>query len=220
MLLINEIYPAICGESRHSGTPCTLVRLTGCHLRCRWCDSAHSFAGGTRLAVPEIVARVRELGFNTVLVTGGEPLLQPEVVDLMRAVLADGRTVVLETSGTHGDGNLVPLSEVPAGVCRVVDIKAPGSGVDAKLIDWEGIAGLTRTDEVKFVVAGRDDFLWARDLVAGSSRIPAGVRTAFSPAAGLLAPEVLAEWILEAGLDVVLQVQLHKVLWPQRERGV
>ncbi len=220
MLLVNEIYPAICGESRFSGTPCVLVRLTGCHLRCAWCDSTHAFTGGEQLSVEAVLDRVRTLGFGTVLVTGGEPLLQAESVALMQTLLAEGYIVVLETSGTLGHDELVPLAEVPAGVHRVVDIKAPGSGIDGDLIDWPGISGLTSDDEVKIVIAGREDFTWARDVVLADGRVPAGVRTALSPAAGELEPTLLAEWILEAKLDVAFQLQLHKALWPDRERGV
>ncbi len=219
MLWVNEIYPAICGESRFSGRPCTLVRLTGCHLRCAWCDTPHSFAGGEQLAVEAIVDRVRGHGYSAVLLTGGEPLLQAEAVDLMGALLADGRTVILETSGTTGD-KLVPLREVPAGVHRIVDIKAPGSGVAPDLIDWEGIAALGPDDELKIVISDHEDFAWARDLVTQEGQLPAATPVTFSPAAPLLAPAQLAEWILEAGLDVGFQIQLHKALWPDRERGV
>ncbi len=220
MLLVNEIYPAICGESRFSGLPCTLVRLTGCHLRCDWCDSAHSFSGGESLDVAAILDQVRQVTFRTVLLTGGEPLLQPEVVDLMNAFLEDGRTVVLETSGTIGHDKLVSLAEVPSGVHRIVDIKTPGSGVESGQIDWSGIAGLGAQDEVKMVIADRDDFVWAQKLVLGGERIPKGVRVSLSPASGRVKPAVLAEWILAAKLDVAFQIQLHRALWPEKERGV
>lgn len=219
-LLINEIYSAIGGESRFSGWPCTLVRLTGCHLRCAWCDSEHSFAGGRRLALPEIVAEVRASGFRTVLVTGGEPLLQRGVLDLMAALLEDGRRVLLETSGTLMAGNAASLAEVPAGVHRVVDIKAPGSGIAADQVDWAGIAGLGADDEIKIVCAHRADYEWARDLVRAGQRLPADVRVAFSPVQDSLPGRDLAEWILADRLDVCFQVQLHKVLWPGVERGV
>lgn len=219
MLRINEIYPAICGESRFIGRPCTLVRLTGCHLRCRWCDSAHSFQGGETMSVASICATVAAHGFGAVLVTGGEPLLQAEVADLLAALLADGRTVLLETSGTAGPVNSLPLAEVPAGVHRVVDIKAPGSGIDAALIDWAGIAALGAADELKIVCRDRRDYEWARDLVRSGS-LPAGVRTALSPVQAELPGRDLADWILADGLDVHFQLQLHRVLWPERERGV
>ena len=219
-LLINEIYPAICGESRFSGWPCTLVRLTGCHLRCVWCDSEHSFAGGTTLTIEAVMDEVRKHGFDTVLVTGAEPLLQRGILDLLSALVADRRRVLLETSGTLMAGNAARLEEVPAGVHRVVDIKPPASGISSELIDWKGIAGLGADDEIKFVCAGRDDYTWARDLVREGGRFPAGVRVAFSPVQDLLTGRQLAEWILEDKLDVCFQIQLHKAVWPDVERGV
>ena len=220
MLQISEIYRAICGESRLSGAPCTLVRLSGCHVRCGWCDSAHAFNGGDALPVDAVIARVRENGLRTVLVTGGEPLLQPDVVELMAGLLADGRTVLLETSGTVGPRGLVPLARVPAGVHRIVDLKAPGSGLDAAVIDWDGIAKLGPDDELKAVLADRRDYEWARDLVRTPGRLPAGVPVSLSPVQDTLSPAELAGWILDDALDVRFQIQLHKVVWPGVARGV
>jgi 7-carboxy-7-deazaguanine synthase len=225
MLLISEIHRAICGESLFSGLPCTLVRLSGCHVRCRWCDSAYAFHGGESLAVDEVLARVRGHGLRTVLVTGGEPLLQPAVIDLLTALLDDGRTVLLETSGTldlrpSGPRTLVPLHEVPAGVHRIVDLKAPGSGLGAEVLDWAGIARLGPGDELKAVLADRRDYEWARDLVRTPGRLPAGVPVSFSPVQGGLNPAELAGWILDDALEVRFQLQLHKVVWPGVARGV
>jgi 7-carboxy-7-deazaguanine synthase len=220
MLLINEIYPAICGESRFIGRPCTLVRLTGCHIRCVWCDSEHSFSGGKAMAVAEILAEVAANGFSTVLVTGGEPLLQAGVVELLKALAADGRTILLETSGALGHDKLVPLAEVPAGVHRIVDLKAPGSGISGDLIDWDGIAGLGAGDEIKIVCAGRSDYEWGRDLVRAGGRFPAGVAVTFSPVQPDLPPRDLAEWILADRLDAFFQIQLHRAVWPDTDRGV
>jgi len=219
-LLINEIYPAISGESRFSGWPCTLVRLTGCHLRCVWCDSEHSFSGGRTLSIAEIMTEVQTQGHRTVLVTGGEPLLQKGAKDLMLALLADERRVLLETSGALLPANAVQLSEVPAGVHRVVDIKPPGSGIPTETIDWDGIATLGQDDELKIVCASGEDYRWARNLVLHENRLPRGVRVAFSPVQGDIEPRKLAEWILADKLDVCFQLQLHKVLWPDSERGV
>ncbi|MDX2474493.1 MAG: radical SAM protein [Candidatus Krumholzibacteria bacterium] len=220
MLLVNEIYPAICGESRFSGHACTLVRLTGCHIRCSWCDSAHSFAGGETLTVEAVVQAVREQGFKAVLVTGGEPLLQKDLIPLLEALLADNREILLETSGTLGPANMLPLAAVPAEVHKVVDVKAPGSAISAQEIDWAGIADLGPRDELKFVCADRKDYEWSRDLVLAAEKLPAGVRVAFSPVQGDLTPRELAEWILADKLDVVFQIQLHKAVWPDVERGV
>ncbi len=220
MLLVNEIYTAICGESRFIGRPCTLVRLSGCHIRCAWCDSEHSFSGGRTMTIPQVMGSVQENRFPTVLVTGGEPLLQGEVVDLLAALLADGRTVLLETSGTLGHDKLVPLDQVPVGVRRIVDIKAPGSGIAGELIDWNGISGLGAGDEIKIVCRDRADYEWARELVLAQERIPSETTVTFSPVQGDLRPSDLAEWILADGLDVHFLIQLHRVVWPEIERGV
>lgn len=220
MLIVNEIYAAICGESRFNGRPCVLIRLTGCHLRCSWCDSDYAFNGGERMSVESILDQVNVLCLPTVLVTGGEPLLQPGVVELLERLLKDGRTVLLETSGILAPGSAVPLAAVPSGVHRVVDIKAPGSGIESELIDWEGIAGLGDKDEIKIVCSHREDYEWAREIVREGRRIPAGIRVGFSPVYGQLDGTRLAEWILADRLDVVMQMQLHRVLWPDRDRGV
>lgn len=219
MLLIHEIYSTICGESRFLGRSCVLVRLTGCHLRCVWCDSEYAFQGGRRMSVEEITAEVAGHGLRTVLVTGGEPLLQKGVVALMAALLEEGYRVLLETSGTVGPAASVPLDAVPSPVHRVVDLKAPGSGIDGKCIDWEAIARLDERDEVKIVCRDRADYEWARGHLA-AGRVPDQVRVGFSPVHGSLDPAALAEWVLADRLDAVVQVQLHRVLWPDRERGV
>ncbi len=220
MLIVNEIYKAISGESRFIGWPCTLIRLTGCHIRCSWCDTAHSFSGGQKMALDTILEQVNRNGFRTVLVTGGEPLLQPGVVPLMQSLLDDGRTVLLETSGTKMKTGAVPLSRVPEGVHRVVDLKAPGSGIGSEQIDWDGLASLGQRDEIKVVCAHRSDYEWARELVLHGGYWSPGTRVGFSPVQGRLSAQDLAEWILADGLDVCFQIQLHKVVWPDVERGV
>jgi 7-carboxy-7-deazaguanine synthase len=225
MLLVREIYAAIMGESRHSGWPCVIVRLSGCHRRCLYCDTAYAFQGGERLAVAEVLARVRAFGHGMLLLTGGEPLLQTEAVKLMGEALAAGLAVVLETSGTLGAR--VPLAAVPAEVCRVVDVKTPGSGLAATEVDWEGLGGLTANDEIKIVIADAGDYAWARALVTegltvGGSRrwLPPGVPVTFSPVWNAVSLRDLAGWILRDRLPVRFQVQLHKVVWPEAERSV
>lgn len=197
-----------------------LVRLTGCHLRCSWCDSAHAFAGGDSLPVSVIMERIAGFGHRTVLVTGGEPLLQKGVVALMSNLLAAGKRVLLETSGTLMKGNAVALAEVPTGVHRIVDLKAPGSGIAESAMDWEGIQVLGPDDEIKIVCADQNDYAWARALVREGSRLPAGVPVTLSPVQDVLEPRLLAEWILSDQLDVCFQVQLHKVVWPDAQGGV
>lgn len=225
MLRITEIYAAIMGESRHSGWPCAIVRLTGCHRRCVYCDTAYAFHGGEKIAVPDVLDAVARLGQPLMMVTGGEPLLQAPVVDLMQGGLDRGLEVVLETSGTVS--TVVPLSAVPAGVCRVVDVKTPGSGIAADQVDWQGLSGLTPDDEIKLVITGVDDYAWARTLVTDGleiagvvRRLPVGVPVTLSPGWGDLPPRDLAGWVLRDRLPVRFQVQLHKVVWPEAEGGV
>jgi 7-carboxy-7-deazaguanine synthase len=171
------------------------------------------------MTVDAVCAQVRENGHGLVLVTGGEPLLQKSVARLMEDLLADGRRVILETSGTRLPDNALPLTEVPAGVSRIVDLKPPASGIPAADLDWEAIATLNAEDELKLVLAGREDYEWGRQLVR-QGKLPWGVRVSFSPAQGLLEPRALAEWILADKLPVCFQIQLHKVVWPDVERGV
>jgi 7-carboxy-7-deazaguanine synthase len=216
LLLVNEIYPAILGESRASGQRCVIVRLTGCHRRCVYCDTAHAFSGGRRLSIAEVCAEVERHGSRTVLLTGGEPLLQREAPALMSSLLAAGRRVILETSGTTGT---LGLGAVPAGVERVVDVKTPGSGLTGEDVDWEGLHLLGAGDEIKFVCCDRADYLWARDLIRDGARLPVGPCVTLSPCHGRLEPRALAEWILEDRLEVRMQVQLHRILWPERTRG-
>ena len=172
------------------------------------------------MSVEDILAEVDRHGFSTVLVTGGEPLLQAGVVDLMAALVGDGRTVLLETSGALGHDKLIPLDQVPAGVHRIVDLKAPGSGISGDLIDWTGIAQLGAGDEIKIVCADRADYEWGRDLVLAGDRFPADVEATFSPVQPDLPPRDLAEWILADRLDACFQIQLHRAVWPDADRGV
>jgi 7-carboxy-7-deazaguanine synthase len=212
MLRINEIFHSIQGESTHAGRPCVFVRLTGCNLRCVWCDTAYAFHDGSALSVGEVVGRVAAYGCRLVEVTGGEPLLQPEAVDLMRALLSAGHEVLLETGGS------LPIEDVPEGVRRIVDVKCPGSGESGRN-RWENLAALRPGDELKFVIADRADYDWAVDQVRArclSDKVP----ILFSSVhAGLPAGE-LARWVLEDGLTVRVQLQMHKFLWPGVEQGV
>ncbi|HUC44570.1 MAG TPA: radical SAM protein [Candidatus Sulfotelmatobacter sp.] len=212
MLRVNEIFHSVQGESTHAGRPCVFVRLTGCNLRCVWCDTAYAFHEGSDMEVGAVVARVEAFGCPLVEVTGGEPLLQPDASELMRALVARGFEVLLETGGS------LPIDRVPAGVKRIVDVKCPGSGESARN-RWANLDALRPGDEIKFVIADRADYEWAavtvreRDL---SSRAP----VLFSPVADGLAAGDLARWVLDDRLAVRVQVQMHKVLWPGVTRGV
>lgn len=177
------------------------------------------------MTVAAVLDRVRDIGHGMMLLTGGEPLLQSGTVDLMAVALAEGLAVALETSGTTGTA--VGLAEVPSGVCRVVDVKAPGSGVAAEDIDWHGLSHLTPHDELKLVLSDHRDYAWARELIAEGlavggvlRRLPRGVPVTLSPVWRTLAPRDLAGWILRDRLEVRFQVQLHRVVWPEAEGGV
>jgi 7-carboxy-7-deazaguanine synthase len=212
VLQVNEIFHSIQGESTRAGEPCVFVRLTGCNLRCVWCDTAYAFDEGRPMSVEQVVARVASYGCRLVEVTGGEPLLQPEAVPLLRALVAAGHDVLLETGGS------LPVDEVPAGVARIIDVKCPGSG-ESERNRWQNLDVLRPGDELKFVLADRGDYDWARARIrelALAGRCP----LLFSPVHGALDPGELARWVLADRLPVRVQVQLHKVLWPDAERGV
>ncbi len=211
---ITEIFLSIQGESTFAGRPCVFVRTTGCNLRCVWCDTAYAFHGGEDLAVEEIVAEVRRLGGDCRLVelTGGEPLLQHEIGELAGRLLADGYTVLCETSGS------VPVDRVPAEVIKVMDLKCPGSG-EAEANDWKNLEHLDPArDELKFVITGRADYEWAARQVA--ARGLGRFTVHFSPSFEEMDPRELSEWILADGLPVRLNLQVHKFIWDPAARGV
>jgi len=204
-LRVTEIFHSIQGESSRVGLPTVFVRLTGCPLRCVWCDTAYAFSGGEALAMDEILRRVAGFGCNTVCVTGGEPLAQKNCLPLLAALCDAGHSVSLETSGALDIGDVDPR------VVRIVDLKAPGSGEQTKN-RWENLALLTQQDELKFVLASREDYDWA---VAACRQHQLFARCAvlFSPVQGQLDPALLAQWILDDRLPLRFQLQLHKVLW-------
>ena len=204
-LRITEIFLSLQGECVEAGWPTVFVRLTGCPLRCRYCDTAYAFHGGRRLALDAVLAEVASFGTRRVCVTGGEPLAQPAVHDLLRRLADEGYAVLLETSGA------LPVRDVDPRVIRVVDFKTPGSGEEGRN-DYTNVAALRPADQVKIVVTDRTDYLWALDLVR-RHRLDTRATVWFSPAWGELEPRVLAEWILEDHAPVRLQIQLHKILW-------
>jgi 7-carboxy-7-deazaguanine synthase len=223
-LRVNEIFYSVQGEGTRAGSRCVFIRLTGCHLRCTYCDTAYAFHEGQWMTLDEILERLRAFDCPTVEVTGGEPLLQPDVYPLMERLLGEFETVLLETSGA------VSIAKVDPRVVRVVDFKCPSSG-EAARNDWSNIDLLTRRDEVKFVVATRADYEWARELIRKHdlpSRCavllapvtPPADGGPLKPAQGALEPNELAAWLLEDRLDVRLGLQLHKIIWPARTRGV
>jgi 7-carboxy-7-deazaguanine synthase len=213
MLTVYEIYESVQGESTHVGRPCVFVRLAACDLRCRWCDTPYAFTGGRKMSVDDVLDRVSAYKSRLVELTGGEPLLQKEVIPLMARLLDTGHEVLLETGG-H-----LPVADVPPGVVKIVDVKCPASGEAARM-HWPNLLALRPTDEVKFVIETREDFDYAADVISRHELFERVGTVLFSPVHGKLAPAELAGWILEAGLPVRLQLQAHKYIWSPDARGV
>lgn len=211
MLKVNEIFYSIQGESTYAGIPCIFVRLTGCNARCVWCDTEYSFYEGTRMSVDQVLEKVSCYPCRTIEITGGEPLLQKEVHKLIAALLERGYRVMIETSGT------VSVADLDPRVIKVMDLKCPDSG-ECQHNDYTNIEHLTPRDQVKFVIASRRDYEWAREALF-NYKLAERVPVLFSPAYQLMDPATLAGWILEDGLPVRLQLQLHKVIWGDK-RGV
>jgi 7-carboxy-7-deazaguanine synthase len=213
VLTVNEIFHSIQGESTYAGRPCVFVRLTACDLRCSWCDTPYAFHEGRKMSVDEVVAAVDRHGCPLVEITGGEPLLQEDVYPLMERLLADGRTVMLETGGHR------TIARVPAAVVKIVDVKCPGSGESAKN-DWSNLDRLAPHDEVKFVIKDRADYDFAREVIATHDLPARAAAVLLSPVHGVLAPQTLSEWMLADRLPARLQLQLHKFIWHPSTRGV
>jgi 7-carboxy-7-deazaguanine synthase len=212
MLKVTEIFASIQGESSHQGFPFAFVRLTGCNLRCRYCDTTYAYESGEEFPLDEVVSRVTAFGLARACVTGGEPLLQEKGPDLVRALLDRGMTVLVETNGS------LPLKDVDARAIRVMDVKCPGSGEGGRML-WDNFRHLTGKDEVKFVVSSHEDYRYAKEVLEKYRRnAPWGVL--LSPAFGFLPPEKLAGWIVGDGLDARFQIQIHKIVWGPDRRGV
>lgn len=235
-MTIAEIFRSIQGEGTRAGLPCIFVRLTGCNLRCTWCDTAYAFHGGTRMSVEEVLERVEELSaapalnsrgeavilqkLSLVELTGGEPLLQPEAIPLSRKLLEGGYRVMIETSGER------PVNELPRDVIKIVDVKCPDSG-EPDTFRMENLDALDGKDEIKFVISSRRDYEFARDFTMQHNLARRVREAVFSPVhadpAGAwpgLDAQDLAAWILEDGLPVRLGLQIHKFIWHPAARGV
>jgi 7-carboxy-7-deazaguanine synthase len=212
-LTINEIYHSIQGESSWAGLPCVFVRLTFCDLRCNYCDTEYAFYEGKKMSLKEIADRVARFQCPLVEITGGEPLLQKNVLPLMSILADGGHTVLLETSGAHD------ISQVDPRVHRIMDLKTPGSGeVDKNL--WSNIDHLTERDEVKFVMGSREDYDWSCDKLRCFDLAKRCHAVLFSPIFGRIDPRQIVEWILSDKLDVRFQLQMHKFIWSPTQRGV
>lgn len=209
VVLVHEIYASIQGESTHAGRPCVFVRTTGCHLRCSWCDTEHAFHSGTEMTLDAIVAEVRARGIPLVELTGGEPLLQKSALLLVTRLLDAGHEVLIETSGAVSIEGVDPRAKL------IVDVKAPGSGEDARNV-WKNLPLLVPgKDELKLVLSDERDYEWAKRVLVERG-VPAGVTVLLSPVWSSLEPARLAQWIARDKLAVRFQLQLHKVLWGEK----
>jgi 7-carboxy-7-deazaguanine synthase len=212
MLTVNEIFYSIQGESTHAGRPCVFVRLTACDLRCAWCDTAYAFHEGQKRSVDDVIAEIDSIGCRLVEITGGEPLLQDDVFPLMDRLVEKGYSVLLETGGHRS------VERVPPAVAKIVDVKCPASGESDKNY-WPNLDTLTSHDEVKFVIQDRSDYDYARAVIERYN-LSSRCTVLLSPVHGVLEPVDLSEWMMTDRLSARLQLQLHKILWPDRSRGV
>ncbi len=208
---ITEIYQSIQGESSYAGLPCIFIRTTGCDLRCNWCDSEFSFHGGEELSIEQILARIALYPTRLVELTGGEPLLQKDLPLLAKELLVRGYTVMIETGG-HRD-----ISVLDTQIVKILDIKCPASGESEKNL-WHNLQYLSPQDEIKFVIADRQDYEWAKQIIHDYKL--ENYRLLLSPAHGILVPHQLVEWMLTDGLAARFQLQLHKYIWSADKRGV
>lgn len=208
---VTEIFQSIQGESTRAGRPCAFVRFTGCDLRCAWCDTPYAYEGGEERTQEEIIAQLERFWVREVTLTGGEPLLQPELPALCERLIERGFSVSVETNGQH------PLDSLPVGVARIVDVKPPSSGFEDRR--FLNLGHLRPPDELKFVLASREDFEWAAKLIE-RFRFPPELPVLLSPVHGRLAPELLVEWMLASAIPARLGLQLHKYIWGPERRGV
>ncbi len=211
-LKVNEIFLSIQGEGTRAGRPCVLIRLTGCNLTCKWCDTQYAANEGELMPLGDIMETVRQFGCNMVELTGGEPLHQPHATTLLTNLCDEGFETLVETNGS------IDISDIDPRVIRIVDFKCPSSGESDNICPTNA-KHLAPQDEVKFVIADRNDYEFARQLVQAESLADKCTVT-FSPVATELSPANLAEWILHDSVDVRLGLQLHKIIWPDKDRGV
>ena len=209
---ITEIFHSIQGESSYVGQPCVFVRLTGCPLRCTWCDTEYSFYGGTDISFEEILAKVKSYGCPLVEVTGGEPLAQPEAISLIARLCDAGYRVLIETSGA------IDIAPVDERAHVILDVKCPGSGMTDRM-HWANLSRLTMKDEAKFVLIDRKDYDWARNVIAQYDLVNR-CALLMGPVFGSLEPRLLVEWVLADRLPVRFQMQVHKLIWAPDMRGV
>ena len=212
MIKINEIYLSVQGESTHTGLPCIFIRLTGCNLRCSWCDTAYAFYEGKNMSIDEILQKVENFGVHLVEITGGEPLMQDNVYTLMKRLIEKRYKVMLETGGS------ISLERVPKDVIKIMDLKCPGSGEQEKN-NLDNLKLLAPHDEVKFVILDKKDYEWSRDIIK-RYKINETAHILLSPVFDKLELKEMVKWILEDRLPVRLQTQLQKIIWDKNSIGV
>jgi len=214
MLKVNEIFYSIQGESTFAGFPCIFIRMTGCNLRCTYCDTTYAYEEGDDIPLDSILTTVKKFDCSLIEVTGGEPLIQDETPDLISALIKNGYTVLLETNGSQD------ISPVDTRCTRIVDIKCPSSGMDNKNY-WKNLDYITPNDQLKFVIAHRQDYLYAKKVLdAAAIKRRKKLLINFSPVFNKINLKDLAEWILADNLPVRLQIQLHKYIWGEHTKGV
>lgn len=212
-MVITEIFHSIQGESTCAGLPCTFIRLTGCNLRCHWCDTAYAFHGGSKMDLDAVMTKVRDFGCKLVEITGGEPLLQNDVYPLAEQLLREDYRVLIETSGERN------ISRLPRAVVKIVDVKCPGSGEGGTFCQ-DNLKSLEMKDQIKFVIADEVDYEFAKSFMNSNKINDLVGEVLFSPVFGKLHPRALSEWILRDGLAVRLGLQIHKFIWDPETRGV
>ncbi|MBN2415698.1 radical SAM protein [bacterium] len=208
---VHELFYSIQGESSYAGRPCVFIRLSGCNLRCGYCDTREAWENGSNYTIGELLARVDTFGCRLVEITGGEPLLQKAMPDLAERLVRKGHTVLVETNGTQN------INVLPARAICIMDIKCPDSG-EVEKTDWNNLDRLKQGDEIKFVVCSRRDYEWARGVIR-KHELENRFTILFSPAAGKVRSADLAQWILDDRLAAILQLQLHRIIWPDEESG-
>jgi 7-carboxy-7-deazaguanine synthase len=212
-LIVNEIFFSIQGESVYAGCPCIFIRLTGCNLRCSYCDTQYAYEAGDMMQLSEIMDKISLYPCRLVEITGGEPLLQADTPELISHLLSKGFSVMMETNGSFN------IHSVDSRCVKIIDIKCPGSG-ESHHCDMDNLSEMEAKDQVKFVICDREDYDYAKNKL---KKVPGNVpahHVLFSPAAGILKPADLTDWILKDGLNVRLHLQLHRIIWPDQERGV
>lgn len=207
-----EIFTSIQGESSYAGMPCTFIRLTGCNLRCSYCDTTYAYYGGKELSEDEIIGEVRRAGIGLVEITGGEPLLQIEIYHLIKRLLDEGYTVLVETNGSQS------IKEIDRRAVVILDIKTPGSEMSGEM-DFSNFNNIKNTDEIKFVITSRMDYEWSREIIY-RHRLMDNCNLLLSPAFGIIPPEDLAKWMLEDRLRARLNLQMHKYIFSSERKGV